>query len=245
MLGVWDPLPGPEQARSIRFGGIGYVTERIKHPEAGHSEEGYRSRISRREFLGNTGTTLVAAAAVPTLEPPPIPAHPEPAQAPLEVPRTTIRLTVNGREREVEVEDRWTLNELLRDHLGLTGSKLGCNRGECGACTVLLDGEPVYSCSTLAAWTDGRTVVTVEGLESSDQVSPLQQAFMEYNAPQCGFCTPGQLMSATALLERNPGPTAREVREALVGNLCRCSNYNAIVEAVLAAAGTREGGGSA
>ena len=221
------------------------MTERIKHPEAGHFEEGYQSRISRREFLGNTGTALVAAAAVPTLEPPPTPVGPEPAQAPLEVPRTTIRLTVNGREREVEVEDRWTLNELLRDHLGFTGSKLGCNRGECGACTVLLDGEPVYSCSTLAVWTDSRTVVTVEGLESGGQVSPLQQAFMEHNAPQCGFCTPGQLMSATALLERNPGPTAHDVREALVGNLCRCSNYNAIVEAVLAAAGTREGGGSA
>jgi len=106
---------------------------------------------------------------------------------------------------------------------------------------VLLDGEPVYSCSTLAVWADGRSVVTVEGLEQGGEVSPLQQAFMDYNAPQCGFCTPGQLMAATALLERNPSPTDGEVCEALVGNLCRCSNYNSIVEAVLAAAQTSGG----
>jgi carbon-monoxide dehydrogenase small subunit len=106
---------------------------------------------------------------------------------------------------------------------------------------VLLDGEPVYSCSTLAVWADGREIVTVEGLENGGEVSPLQQAFMDHNAPQCGFCTPGQLMTATALLDRNPRPTTAEVREAMVGNLCRCSNYNAIVEAVLAAAGSPGG----
>ena len=158
-------------------------------------------------------------------------------------PRTSVSITVNGLEHSVEVEDRWTLNELLRDHLELTGSKLGCERGECGACTVLVDGQPVYSCSTLAVWADGRSVRTVEGLEREGEVSYLQQAFMDYNAPQCGFCTPGQLMAATALLERNPYPTSDDVREALVGNLCRCSNYNAIVEAVLAAAGTSAAGG--
>jgi len=163
------------------------------------------------------------------------------AQEPAAVPQTTIRVTINGDRERVEVEDRWTLNELLRDHFGLTGSKIGCNRGECGACTVLLDGEPVYSCSTLAVWADGREIVTVEGLENDGDVSPLQQAFMDHNAPQCGFCTPGQLMTATALLDRNPRPTTAEVREALVGNLCRCSNYNAIVEAVLAAAGSPGG----
>ena len=110
---------------------------------------------------------------------------------------------------------------------------------------MLLDGEPVYSCSTLAVWADGREIVTVEGLERDGDVSPLQQAFMDHNAPQCGFCTPGQLMTATALLDRNSRPTADEVREAMVGNLCRCSNYNAIVEAVLAAAGTSGSGGAA
>jgi len=201
------------------------------------SEEQLAIDLTRRGFLGGTGAALVAANAVP------LRAQEARGQQDVEpevtdVPKTTISVTVNGTRHRIDVEDRWTLNELIRDHIGLIGSKIGCNRGECGACTVLMDGEPVYSCSTLAVWADGRDIVTVEGLERNGNVSPLQQAFMEHNAPQCGFCTSGQLMSATALLERNPQPTADEVRHALAGNLCRCSNYNAIVEAVLAAAGT-------
>ena len=229
-------------------GEFGDVTDRLARPPDGPTGEDPGSGISRRDFLGSGGTALVAAAVVPAATrqapapPPAAEAQGQPAAGP---PATRIRLTVNGREHELEAEDRWTLNELLRDHLGLTGPKLGCNRGECGACTVLLDGEPVYSCSTIAAWANGGTVVTVEGLERDGRPSTLQQAFMEHNAPQCGFCTPGQLISATALLERNPDPTAREVREALSGNLCRCSNYNAIVEAVLAAAGARATEGQA
>ena len=226
-------------------GEFGDVTARLDRPLDGPTGEDAGSGISRREFLGSSGTALVATAVVPAATrpaPAPSPAPAAQGQPAPGTPATRIRLTVNGREHELEAEDRWTLNELLRDHLGLTGPKLGCNRGECGACTVLLDGEPVYSCSTLAAWADGRTVVTVEGLERDGRPSALQQAFMEHNAPQCGFCTPGQLISATALLEHNPDPTAREVREALAGNLCRCSNYNAIVEAVLAAAGVRTAG---
>jgi aerobic-type carbon monoxide dehydrogenase small subunit (CoxS/CutS family) len=198
------------------------------------------SDLTRRGFLEGTGAALVVAG-VPTLGTVEISPATVVAQEAAAVPQTTIRVTVNGNRERVEVEDRWTLNELLRDHFGLTGSKIGCNRGECGACTVLLDGEPVYSCSTLAVWADGREIVTVEGLENDGDVSPLQQAFMDHNAPQCGFCTPGQLMTATALLDRNPRPTTMEVREAMVGNLCRCSNYNAIVEAVLAAAGSPGG----
>jgi aerobic-type carbon monoxide dehydrogenase small subunit (CoxS/CutS family) len=155
------------------------------------------------------------------------------------VPRTTIRVVVNGTTHRVDVEDRWTLAELLRDHLGLTGTKLGCERGECGACTVQVDGKPVYSCSTLAVWIDGRSVRTVEGLARGGRLDPLQQAFVEHDAPQCGFCTSGQLMAARALLDANPRPTADEVRSAMAGNLCRCSNYNRYVEAILAAAGTR------
>jgi aerobic-type carbon monoxide dehydrogenase small subunit (CoxS/CutS family) len=150
---------------------------------------------------------------------------------------------VNGAAREIEIEDRWTLAELLRDHLGLTGTKVGCDRGECGACTVLLDGAPIYACSYLAVWADGKAVQTVEGLARGDRLDPLQEAFIEHDGPQCGFCTSGQLMSAKALLRRNPNPTPEEVRSALAGNLCRCSNYNQYVAAVLAAAGKKAGGG--
>ena len=195
------------------------------------------SEVSRREFIGGTGAAIVAVNAT-TVKAQDSAGDIDEARALEAVPRTQIAVTVNGTEHRIEVEDRWTLTELLRDHLGLTGTRIGCNRGECGACTVLLDGEPVYSCSTLAVWADGREITTVEGLARNGNLSPLQQAFMEHNAPQCGFCTSGQLMSATALLERNSTPTDGEVRQALAGNLCRCSNYNAIVEAVLAAAET-------
>jgi CO/xanthine dehydrogenase Mo-binding subunit/aerobic-type carbon monoxide dehydrogenase small subunit (CoxS/CutS family) len=161
--------------------------------------------------------------------------------APAADPRTTVRLTVNGTLHRVEVEDRWTLAEVLRDHLRLTGTKIGCDRGECGACTVLLDGKPVYACSQLAVWADGKTIQTVEGLiAASGQLDPLQRAFVEHDAPQCGFCTSGQLMAAKALVNANPHPTADEVRAAMTGNLCRCSNYNHYVEAVLAATASSE-----
>jgi xanthine dehydrogenase YagT iron-sulfur-binding subunit len=188
--------------------------------------------VSRRAFIETTGAAIVVASSMPALD----------AQAPAAritadpaVPRTTIRVTINGVSRRVEVEDRWTLVEMLRDHLGLTGTKIGCDRGECGACTVLLDGKPVYSCSSLAVWADGRSITTVEGLAASGRLTPLQQAFVEHDAAQCGFCTSGQLMAATALLAANPRPTAAEVRAGMTGNICRCGNYNRYVESVLAA----------
>src|SRR5258705_1271831 len=180
-------------------------------------------RVSRRQFLEGTGTALPVAAVAPAL-------RAQPA-SPAAAARTSITLTVNGTPRTLQVEDRWTLVEALRDHVGLTGTKIGCDRGECGACTVLLDGKPVYSCSQLAVWADGRSVQTVEGLSRSDQLSPLQQAFVDRDAPQCGFCTSGQLMTATALVARNSSPSRDEVRAAMAGNLCRCSGYNHYVDA--------------
>lgn len=191
--------------------------------------------VTRREFIEGTTAAMVAVTAVSALDAQ-APAAPLPAiSASSSVPRTTIRVTVNGVAHRVEVEDRWTLVELLRDGLGLTGTKIGCDRGECGACTVHLDGKAVYSCSNLAVWADGRKVDTVEGLASGDRLHPLQQAFMEHDAAQCGFCTSGQLMSAKALLAANPHPTLEQVRAGMSGNLCRCANYNRYVESVMAA----------
>ena len=194
-----------------------------------------KTEISRRTFLEGTGTALVVTTALPALAGEAAIAAQTPAAPSAKVPRTVIRFTLNGTARRVEVEDRWTLAELLRDHLGLTGTKIGCDRGECGACTVLLDGKPVYSCSNLAVWMDGRSIETVEGLARNGQLTRLQQAFVEHDAPQCGFCTSGQLMAATALLRANPHPTADQARAAMTGNLCRCANYNRYVEAVVAA----------
>jgi xanthine dehydrogenase YagT iron-sulfur-binding subunit len=188
------------------------------------------SKISRRAFVETTGAGLVVATTVPLAAQE---SNAPPVQA---VPRTAIKIAINGTEHRVEVEDRWTLVEVLRDHLGLTGTKIGCDRGECGACTVLLDGKPVYSCSQLAVWADGRTVQTVEGLARGEHLHPLQEAFIEHDGPQCGYCTSGQLMSAKALLDHNPHPTADEVRATMTGNICRCSNYNRYVASVLAAA---------
>jgi len=143
-----------------------------------------------------------------------------------------LALTVNGAVRTVEVEPRWTLADVLRDHLGLTGTKLGCEHGVCGACTVLLDGEPVRACLLLAAQAQGGSVTTVEGL-SDGSLDELQEAFRRNHALQCGFCTAGFLLTATALLDEGPTLDETSVREALAGNLCRCTGYETIVQAVL------------
>ena len=157
----------------------------------------------------------------------------------------SISVTVNGSKEYLNVPSNMTLLQMLREELALTGTKNGCEAGECGACTVLVDGEPVNSCMMLAVEADGRQVTTVEGLSQGDQLSPLQEAFVEHNAVQCGFCTPGVLISAHALLERNPHPTEEEIRAALVGNLCRCTGYLRIIQAVQTAAvqaATEKGG---
>lgn len=193
-------------------------------------------QMSRRRFLRDTGAgvaaTTIAAGGVPAAAQP-VSAAPVPTQ-----PTHQLQFTVNGTPQRVAIEDRWSLAEVLRDQLGLTGTKIGCERGECGACTVILNGATVYACSYLAAWCEGATVQTVEGLSRGDKLDALQQAFVEHDGPQCGFCTSGQLMSSRALLNANPHPTEDQVKRALAGNICRCSNYNRYVEAVLAAAGT-------
>ncbi|MFH1609832.1 MAG: (2Fe-2S)-binding protein [Candidatus Bipolaricaulota bacterium] len=147
-----------------------------------------------------------------------------------------VRVTVNGQAERVLVSPGMTLLELLRERLHLTGTKEGCGMGECGACTVLLDGVPVNSCLVLAVEVDGREVRTVEGEATEGRLSPLQEAFIVEDAVQCGFCTPGMVMSARGLLLRNPDPSEDEIREALAGNLCRCTGYEAIVAAVKRAA---------
>ncbi len=158
----------------------------------------------------------------------------------------TITVSVNGGKEYLDVPSNMTLLQMLREKLALTGTKNGCTAGECGACTVLIDGEPVNSCMMLAVEVDGCEIITVEGLAREERLSLLQEAFVEHNAVQCGFCTPGVLISAHALLERNPHPTDQEVREALVGNLCRCTGYLRIVQAIQAAAAqaTVEQGGA-
>ena len=154
-----------------------------------------------------------------------------------------IRTTVNGRDRSFRVAPHHTLLEALRDDLGLTGTKECCLVGECGACTVLIDGRSVDSCLMLAAEADGASILTVEGLASSDgELSPLQQAFLDTGAAQCGFCIPGQLLSAHTLLATTPHPSRPEIEEGLAGNLCRCAGYEQIIEAVERAAGGRSAG---
>lgn len=154
-----------------------------------------------------------------------------------------IELVVNGDRRQVAVAPWRTLHEVLREDLNLTGTRFGCGTGDCGACTVLLDGRAVSSCLTLAVEADGRDVLTVEGLAPSGRdLHPIQRAFIECGAIQCGFCTAGMELAALHLIRRNPSPTEREVREALSGNLCRCTGYEKIVKAILVAAGSIRGG---
>ncbi len=155
-----------------------------------------------------------------------------------------IELTVNGRARSIEVAPHHTLLEVLRADLGLTGTKECCLVGECGACTVLVDDVSVDSCLMFAVEADGTAVTTVEGLADGDRLHPLQQAFLETGAAQCGFCIPGQLIAAEALLALNPHPTRAEVEEGLAGNLCRCAGYGQIIEAVMAAAEVGPGAGA-
>ena len=155
--------------------------------------------------------------------------------------KTLLACTVNGEERAVLADTRDTLLELLRDRIGLTGTKEGCGNGNCGTCTVLVDGAAVCACLMLALEAPGRDIVTIEGIANGAGLHPIQQALVDLNGTQCGFCTPGIVLSAKALLDANPAPTEPDIRHAIAGNLCRCTGYGKIVEAIAAAAASMRG----
>lgn len=189
--------------------------------------------LTRRRFLkGVIASSVAAAAAGPALR------QARAQGASSGAVERLISLNVNGRTRRVDVLPQETLAYTLRYKLGLTGTKIGCNRGECGACTLLIDGVPNYSCSTLTHSVRGRQVVSVEGLQAADgTLHPVQQAFIEELAPQCGFCTPGQVMTAVALLDEIPKPTREEARQAMAGNICRCGAYDHYLNGIMRASG--------
>ncbi len=190
-------------------------------------------RVSRRGFLKGMG----AGALATTMTSVSVPPVAEAAALPPGLKEAVIQFNVNGRAYRLKVRSNWTLLEVLRKELGLTGTKKGCDRSGCGACTVNVDGKAVYACSLLAISMEGKKIVTVEGLADGGTLHPVQKSFSEHGGYQCGFCTSGQMMAAKALLDRNPKPTEKEVRTALAGNLCRCGAYPKIIESVLGAPG--------
>jgi xanthine dehydrogenase YagT iron-sulfur-binding subunit len=199
-------------------------------------ENKLKGKFSRRAFLKGVGGGAIGTAVISSglLKSDSAEAYsPEMASS---RGKSRISLKINGKNYRAEVEHRDTLAEVLRDQLGLTGTKIGCDRGECGACTVIIDGRNMYSCSQLAVWMQGKEILTIEGLAKGDKLDPLQEAFIEHDGPQCGFCTSGQIMSGKALLMKNAKPDEAQARRGLSGNLCRCGNYNREVAAVLAVA---------
>ena len=189
--------------------------------------------VSRRDFIKGMGTGALGTAVLPPLLGQTIPT--KKGRVPV-YDKKTITLNVNGRNLSLAVEATETLLDVLRDKLELTGAKKVCDRGECGGCTVLLDETPVYACMVLAIRADGKAVKTVEGLAEGDKLHPIQEAFIEKDGYQCGFCTPGFLMTTSAFLAKNPAPSLDEIKLALSGNLCRCGNYAKLYGAVDAAA---------
>jgi len=201
-----------------------------------------RAGVSRRNFLKGAGFGAAGLAGVKLLEENLLAAQPGPAAIHQIGPSPVrLKIDVNGSPRAIEVEPRTTLADALRDGLGLTGTKVVCNRGACSACTVWLDGMPVNSCMMLAADVGPRQVTTIEGLAPAGRLHPVQSAFIEYDAMQCGFCTPGMVMSCAALLARNPDPSLDDVKRAISGNLCRCGTYPKVFAATLATAKTQRG----
>ena len=193
--------------------------------------------ITRRGFFQLMGVGAMASAATHGVGAESATEVMEPAET------TKIKLLINGRRHRLLVEPRWSLLFVLREKLGLTGTKVGCERGECGACTVLINGQPRYACMTLALEAEGKEITTLEGLMKGEELGPVQQAFLEHDAFQCGYCTPGQILTVEGLLRSNPQPSIDEVRQSLSGNLCRCGAYEHIFRAVQRAAELRRGKG--
>lgn len=193
-------------------------------------------RVSRRGFIQSVGAGAIGAAALGSAE-----AKQQPAAPATPEEMAALTMTVNGRRHRILVEPRWSLAYVIRDRLQLTGTKTGCERGECGSCTVLVNGTPRYACLTLAVEADGAEVTTIEGLMNGEDLGPVQQAFAEKDAFQCGFCTPGQVVAAEGLLRSTPNPTIDQIRHGMSGNLCRCGAYGHIVQAVARAAELRKG----
>lgn len=210
----------------------------MKHPSDGSPDRKNSGSpgVSRRTFLKCLGTSAVTAAALgaSNVAKGMAEANAERVQGPSAVP---VTLTINGTKTTLQLEPRVTLLEALRQHAGLTGAKEACDRGSCGACTVLLDSVPVYACSMLAIEAQGAEIETVEGLAADGQLTKLQEALAKYDGLQCGYCSPGMVITLTALLRKNPRPTEAEIRRACAGNLCRCGSYPRIVTATLAASG--------
>ncbi|MDB4894369.1 MAG: yagT [Firmicutes bacterium] len=208
--------------------------------------------ISRRRFLGVAGALATAAGLIPGIRikrrgklsgiaeaaerPQTGPAYRPPVMQ-------TVTLKVNGTSQKIEVDTRTTLANALREHLHLTGTHVTCDRGECGACSVIVNGRAVYSCSVLATQVDGKEIMTVEGLAHGEKLDPVQEAFIECDGFQCGYCTSGQMMTMKALLMQNPNPTEDDVRHAIAGNICRCGAYPGIIKAGLVAAAKSKGQG--
>ena len=188
-------------------------------------------KVSRRGFLKGMGASAIAT----TMTSLPIPSVTEAVALPVGLKEAVIQLQVNDRAYRLKVRSNWTLLEVLRRELGLTGTKKACDRGNCGACTVNVEGKAVYACSLLAISMEGKKIVTIEGLADGETLHPIQKSFSEHGGYQCGFCTSGQMMAAKALLDKNPKPTEKEVKAALAGNLCRCGAYPKIIESVLGA----------
>ena len=198
-----------------------------------------RGGVSRRGFIGSLGAGAAAAATIGA-------ARGESAVAVAAADELApVTLTIDGRTHRLRVEPRWTLAFVLREKLGLTGTKIGCARGECGACTVLIDGRPRYSCLTLALEAEGHEITTIVGLMKGEELGQVQKAFAQEDAFQCGYCTPGQMMAAEGLLRANASPSVDEIRHGMSGNLCRCGAYAHIVKAVARAAEARRSSGGA